>query len=50
MEIRYDGHGAALHSGHPGVTGRLAVSYRRPLKLGEPVRVVGKVEREGSAG
>jgi acyl-coenzyme A thioesterase PaaI-like protein len=36
---------AAWHSGHPGVTGRLAVSYRRPLKLGERVRVVGKVER-----
>lgn len=36
---------AAWHSGHPGVTGRLQVSYRRPLKLGEPVRVVGKVER-----
>jgi acyl-coenzyme A thioesterase PaaI-like protein len=26
------------------VTGRLQVSYRRPLKLGEPVRIVGKVE------
>ena len=36
---------AAWHAGHPGVTGRLQVSYRRPLKLGEPVRVVGKVER-----
>jgi uncharacterized protein (TIGR00369 family) len=35
---------AAWHAGHPGVTGRLQVSYRRPLKLGEPVRVVGKVE------
>src|ERR1700682_2203420 len=36
---------AAWHAGHPGVTGRLQVSYRRPLKLGEPVRIVGKVDR-----
>ena len=36
---------AAWHAGHPGVTGRLQVSYRRPLKLGEPIRVVGKVDR-----
>ena len=36
---------AAWHAGHPGVTGRLAVSYRRPLKLGEKVRIVGQVER-----
>ena len=36
---------AAWHSGHPGVTGRLQVSFRRPLKLGEKVRVVGQVER-----
>src|SRR4030088_1424156 len=36
---------AAWHAGHPGVTGRLQVNYRRPLKLGESVRVVGKVER-----
>ena len=35
---------AAWHAGHPGVTGRLQVNLRRPLKLGEPVRVVGKVE------
>ena len=35
---------AAWHSGHPGVTGRLQVSYRRPLKLGEHVRIVGRVE------
>jgi acyl-coenzyme A thioesterase PaaI-like protein len=35
---------AAWHAGHPGVTGRLQVSYRRPLKLGERVRIVGKVE------
>jgi uncharacterized protein (TIGR00369 family) len=36
---------AAWHAGHPGVTGRLQVSYRRPLKLGERVRIVGQVER-----
>ena len=36
---------AAWHAGHPGVTGRLAVSLRRPLKLGERVRVLGQVER-----
>ena len=35
---------AAWHAGHPGVTGRLQVSYRRPLKLGERVRIVGRVE------
>ena len=31
---------AAWHAGHPGVTGRLQVS----LKLGERVRIVGRVE------
>src|SRR5579859_6425248 len=36
---------AAWHAGHPGVTGRLQVSYRRPLKLGERVKVLGQVER-----
>jgi acyl-coenzyme A thioesterase PaaI-like protein len=36
---------AAWHAGHPGVTGRLAVSLRRPLRLGERVRVVGRVEK-----
>ncbi|TAN33948.1 PaaI family thioesterase [bacterium] len=36
---------AAWHAGHPGVTGRLQVSYRRPLRLGEPIRVVASVER-----
>ena len=35
---------AAWHAGHPGVTGRLQVSYRRPLKLGEHVRIVGRVD------
>ena len=28
----------------PGVTGRLQVSYRRPLKLRESIRIAGKVE------
>ena len=36
---------AAWHAEHPGVTGRLQVSYRRPLKLHERVRVVGKVDK-----
>jgi uncharacterized protein (TIGR00369 family) len=36
---------AAWHAGHPGVTGRLQVSYRRPMKLGEEVRIIGKVEK-----
>jgi uncharacterized protein (TIGR00369 family) len=36
---------AAWHAGHPGVTGRLRVAYRRPLKLGEHVRIVGRVEK-----
>ena len=35
---------AAWHAGHPGVTGRVSVSYRRPLKLGEPVRIIGKID------
>jgi len=36
---------AAWHACHPGVTGRLQVSYRRPLKLGEHVRIVVRVEK-----
>ncbi len=36
---------AAWHTGHPGVTGRLEVRFRRPLRLGDRVRVVGRVER-----
>ena len=36
---------AGWHAGHPGVTGRLQVSFRRPLKLGEHVRIVGRVEK-----
>ena len=36
---------AGWHAGHPGVTGKLEVRYRQPLKIGEQVRVVGRVER-----
>lgn len=36
---------AAWHRGHPGVTGRLDVRLRRPLKVGERVRVAARVER-----
>jgi uncharacterized protein (TIGR00369 family) len=36
---------AAWHAGRPGLTGRLDVRYRRPLRLGERVRVVGRVDR-----
>ena len=36
---------AAWHKGHPGVTGKLEVRYRLPLKIGERIRVVGRVDR-----
>jgi len=36
---------AGWHAGHPGLTGRLEVRYRRPLRLGERARVVGRVDR-----
>ena len=36
---------AAWHAGHPGVTGKLEVRYRQPLRVGERVRVSGRVER-----
>jgi acyl-coenzyme A thioesterase PaaI-like protein len=36
---------AGWHAGHPGLTGKLDVRYRLPLKVGERVRVVGRVER-----
>jgi len=36
---------AGWHSGHPGLTGRLEVRYRQPLRLGETVRVTGRVDR-----
>ena len=35
---------AAWHRGHPGVTGKLEVRYRQPLRVGERVRVTGRVE------
>src|ERR1700674_4683907 len=37
--------GAAWHKGPPGGTGRPQVSSRRPVKRGEPIRVVGTVDR-----
>lgn len=36
---------AAWHAGHPGVTGRLEVRFRQPLKVGDRVRVSGRVEK-----
>ena len=36
---------AAWHHGQPGVTGRLEVRYRRPLKVGEEVAICGRVDR-----
>jgi acyl-coenzyme A thioesterase PaaI-like protein len=36
---------AAWHAGLPGVTGKLEVRYRQPLKIGERVRVSGRVEK-----
>ena len=35
---------AAWHAGHPGVTGRMEVKFRQPLKVGDRVRVTGRVE------
>ena len=35
---------AAWHKGHPGVTGKLEVRYRLPLKVGERVRLTGRVD------
>ena len=35
---------AAWHNGHPGVTGKLEVRYRLPLKVGERVRLTGRVD------
>jgi acyl-coenzyme A thioesterase PaaI-like protein len=35
---------AAWHNGHPGVTGKLEVRYRLPLKVGERVRLSGRVD------
>ena len=36
---------AAWHAGHPSVTGKLEVRYRQPLRVGDEVKVVGRVER-----
>ena len=36
---------AAWHAGKPGVTGRLEVRYRQPLRLGEEVEICGQVDR-----
>jgi acyl-coenzyme A thioesterase PaaI-like protein len=36
---------AAWHAGRPGVTGRLDVRLRLPLKVGEKIRVASRVDR-----
>ena len=36
---------AGWHAGKPGLTGRLEVRFRRPLEVGERVRVVGRIDR-----
>lgn len=36
---------AAWHAGRPGVTARLEVRYREPLRVGEEVEVCGRVDR-----
>ncbi len=36
---------ASWHKGMPGVTGRLEVRYRQPLRVGEEVRVRGRIDR-----
>src|SRR5439155_11595094 len=36
---------AAWHAGKPGVTGKLEVRYRQPLRLGEEIEVCGQVDR-----
>lgn len=36
---------ASWHRGHPAVTGKLEVRYRQPLRIGERIRVSGRVER-----
>ena len=36
---------AAWAADRPGVTGRLEVRYRQPLRVGEEVRVVGRIEK-----
>lgn len=36
---------ACWHRGHPGVTGRLEVRYRQPLRVGDQVRVAARIDR-----
>lgn len=36
---------AAWHAGRPGVTGRLEVRYREPLRVGEEVEICGRLDR-----
>jgi acyl-coenzyme A thioesterase PaaI-like protein len=36
---------AGWHAGRPGLTGRLEVRFRQPLRVGERVRVAGRVDR-----
>jgi acyl-coenzyme A thioesterase PaaI-like protein len=36
---------AAWHAGRPGVTGRLEVRYRQPLRLGEEIEICGRLDR-----
>lgn len=40
---------AAWHAGRPGVTGRLEVRYRQPLRVGEEVAICGRLERSRRA-
>ncbi|HEX6489521.1 MAG TPA: PaaI family thioesterase [Candidatus Dormibacteraeota bacterium] len=37
---------AAWHAGSPGVTCKLEVRYRLPLKVGEEVEIVGRLDRQ----
>lgn len=36
---------AVTATGDPGVTGRMSLAFRRPARIGEPLRVVGRVTR-----
>lgn len=36
---------AAWHAGRPGVTGKLEVRYRQPLRLDDEVRVLGRIDQ-----
>ncbi|HEV2952996.1 MAG TPA: PaaI family thioesterase [Candidatus Dormibacteraeota bacterium] len=35
---------AAVHAGHPGVTGKMEMRLRHSVKVGETVRVIGQVD------